>query len=244
MARNTKKKVIHFVSVPAYGTDGNIILLNGRILLNDKKIVSEMFAKKRQWKIIIGGICRDSDGKTSMTVFDPLITEKMYLQDRRIQAQTDFDINQVANEVDDKLDLLSQFFLVTPNINEEISDDYLFKLFFDLGVYDRCYTPREMARLREQGAEGLRSIDPTEYGNKSTWTILKKHGINNFADFRNCSLKYLRSIKGIGEKRITALFESYSNCLNELRDDPRIKQIFLFEQEEQRQIEIINQMNL
>ena len=61
----------------------------------------------------------------------------------------------------------------------------------------------------------MRKITPTQHTDKGIWTILRKHGIKDFADIRTIGLTVVQQIKGIGEKRIKQLADSYIKIINE-----------------------------
>lgn len=61
----------------------------------------------------------------------------------------------------------------------------------------------------------MRKIDPIKHSDKGIWTILRKHGINDFANIRTTGLTAVQQIKGIGEKRIKQLADSYIKLINE-----------------------------
>lgn len=203
-------------SVIGLGKDGTEWVKNN--VPQDKKTTTSqdfdlMLNRSRPWSFVFGVACRDQLGQGYIKYEYQALSNQFAFTDSAMSDYVNGNLDAMLNDVNQD-HVLSPFFLASPE-KKEFSDDYIKRLLKWKRVEQTLKTPFEIRKLKEKGLEELRKIDPIKHSDKGIWTILRKHGINDFADIRVVGLTAVQQIKGIGEKRIKQLADCYIKIINE-----------------------------
>ena len=219
-------------SVIGLGKDGTEWVKNN--VPQDKKTTTSqdfdlMLNRSRPWSFVFGVACRDQLGQGYIKYEYQALSNQFAFTDSSMSDYVNGNLDAMLDDVNQD-HVLSPFFLASPE-KKEFSDDYIKRLLRWKRVEQTLKTPFEIRKLKEKGLEELRKIDPTQHSDKGIWTILRKHGIKDFADIRTTGLTAVKQIKGIGEKRIKQLADCYIKIINEDSLSAQLSELREFEKQ-------------
>lgn len=218
------------LSVIGLGNDGTEWIKNN--IPQDRTTSTEqdfelMYNKSRPWSFVFGVICRDQLGRGYIKFEYQSLANQFAFTAPEMTDYVNDNINAILNDVNEE-HVLSPFLIASPE-KKEFTDDYIKRLLTWKKVETTLKTPFEIKALREEGMAALREIDPTDYTDKATWTILRKNGCNDFADMRLVGLEKYQHCKGIGKKRIQSLIDGYHALINDEKLIPKLTALREFE---------------
>ncbi|HHE3654148.1 TPA: helix-hairpin-helix domain-containing protein [Pasteurella multocida] len=218
------------LSVIKLGKHGQVWSINGTPQINGKisKVDYDLtFNVSRPWSFVFGVACRNILGQTFLRIEYVALSARHAFASDEIKNFVDSEINSIMKQAPIE-HIVSPFFIASPE-KREFTDDEINKLLNHCGTFERLKTPHEVEIIRNKGMDELRKIDPTEFTSKATWSILRKQGIETFAELRLMGLNAISKLKGIGQKRCDELINGYRELLIKYNKQDCIKHLEEFE---------------
>lgn len=226
------------MSVIKLGDYGQLYVMNGVQKKNESVTRCEydlIFDAPRPWSFVFGVACRYPDGATGIQIEYLELKQRHKYTSREIKEFVDRELNNIIQQQPDVEHIVSPFFIASAD-RHEFSNQEINKWLNRLKTFQTLKTPHEVGILRENGLDELRKIDPVPFCSKTTWSVLRGQGVENFADLRVLGVNTIKKLRGIGEKRSEELIEGYRKLLSKFEGQECIanleefeKQIYLFQ---------------
>ncbi|MFK3558293.1 hypothetical protein [Pasteurella multocida] len=198
--------------------------INGKVSKVDYNLT---FNVSRPWSFVFGVACRNILGQTFLRIEYVELSARHAFASDEIKSFVDSEINSIMKQAPIE-HIVSPFFIASPE-KRDFTDEEINKLLNHCGTFERLKTPHEVELIREKGMDELRKIEPTEFTSKATWAILRKQGVETFAELRLMGLNAVVKLKGIGQKRCDELINGYRKLLEKYHQQECIKHLEEFE---------------
>ncbi|MGX2968682.1 hypothetical protein [Ursidibacter sp. B-7004-1] len=165
------------------------------------------FLTPRKWHLTSGVACRNQQGEFYVKYFSQQANNEFIYFDPQIQLWIMQELADIVNDVN-KEHILTPFTIVNSN-NHTFTEPQILDLMHWLKIDDNSIiqTAHEMKITENLAKEEIKDYPFEKYLDPVTSSILRKNDITDWIGIYDKGEKYLRNIKGIGEKRMKAIYE-------------------------------------
>lgn len=203
------------INVQGLGEKGQIWVLNNipvpRELWNSKmyqKPFNLSFMTPRKWHLTSGAACRTPDGKFYVKYFSQQANNEFIYFDPQIQEWIMQELADIVNDVN-KEHILTPFTIMNSN-GHTFSEKQILDLMNWMKVDDShlVQTAFEITKTEVLARQEIKSYPLEKRLCPITVSALRKDGLNDWIDIHQTTEERLKNIKGIGDKRRKAIYDS------------------------------------